>query len=287
MKLALFKQLWGHAGSLADAIDDVTAAGFQGIEGPPPEPRAGRADFRARLDDAGLEFMAEITTGIRTPGVWVPAPGLTVEDHLRDFRTILDRALEMRPFAVTCMGGSDLWTFSESVHFLTSAYLLASETGVRVAYETHRSRSLFHPRITAELLAELPDDLELTCDFSHWCVVTERLVLDEMPDILALAASRARHVHARVGYDQGPQVPDPRAPEHAGALAAHERWWDAIWKAQEERGFDTVSMTPESGPDGYLQCAPFTREPVADLWDINRWIGHRQRERLADLAAIA
>jgi hypothetical protein len=37
-------------------------------------------------------------------------------------------------------------------------------------------------------------------------------------------------------------------------------------------------MTPEFGPDGYLQAAPFTRVPVADLWEINRWIGRRQRE---------
>jgi hypothetical protein len=45
------------------------------------------------------------------------------------------------------------------------------------------------------------------------------------------------------------------------------------------RGFTGMTMTPEFGPDGYLQCAPFTRVPVADLWEINSWIGLRQRER--------
>jgi hypothetical protein len=35
-------------------------------------------------------------------------------------------------------------------------------------------------------------------------------------------------------------------------------------------------MTPEFGPDGYLQAAPFTRVPVGNLWDINRWMGQRQ-----------
>jgi hypothetical protein len=38
-------------------------------------------------------------------------------------------------------------------------------------------------------------------------------------------------------------------------------------------------MTPEFGPDGYLQHTPFTLIPAADLWDVNRWIGHRQRDR--------
>jgi len=46
-----------------------------------------------------------------------------------------------------------------------------------------------------------------------------------------------------------------------------------------ERGTRSFTMTPEFGPDGYLQCAPFTGVPVADLWEINRWIGLRQRDR--------
>jgi hypothetical protein len=49
-----------------------------------------------------------------------------------------------------------------------------------------------------------------------------------------------------------------------------------------ERGFQTVTMTPEFGPDGYLQAAPFTQVPVADLWEVNRWIGHRLKERLGE-----
>ena len=33
------------------------------------------------------------------------------------------------------------------------------------------------------------------------------------------------------------------------------------------------------GRHGYLQAAPFTREPVASLDEINRWMAERQRER--------
>jgi alkylation response protein AidB-like acyl-CoA dehydrogenase len=109
--------------------------------------------------------------------------------------------------------------------------------------------------------------------------VTERLILDEEPEILKLAARHAHHIQLRIGYEQGPQVPDPRAPEYAYALEAHERWWELVWDSMAERGFTEVTMTPEFGPDGYLQAAPFTRVPVAGLWDVNRWIGHRLKHR--------
>ncbi len=122
--------------------------------------------------------------------------------------------------------------------------------------------------------------MRLTCDFSHWCCVCERLI-DSEPEVLALCAERGHHVHARVGYDQGPQVPHPAAPEYRPALEAHERWWKRIWKAQAERGTMVTTMTPEFGLDGYLQCAPFTQTPVADLDEINAWMAAREREQLA------
>ena len=44
-------------------------------------------------------------------------------------------------------------------------------------------------------------------------------------------------------------------------------------------------MTPEFGPDGYLHCHPFTKEPVANLDEINAWMAVRQRERFKLLFA--
>ena len=150
-----------------------------------------------------------------------------------------------------------------------------------MSFETHRSRSFFNPWTTRDILEELPE-LKLTCDFSHWCVVCERLI-DTEPEILKLCAARAHHVHARVGYDQGPQVPHPAAPLYGEALAAHERWWAQIWESQLRRGCKATTMTPEFGPDGYLQSHPFTAVPVADLEEINTWMAQRQRRRFNDL----
>jgi hypothetical protein len=169
----------------------------------------------------------------------------------------------------------------QSVDFFGQAMLIADKLGVTASFETHRSRSFFNPWTTRDILKQLPA-LKLTCDFSHWCVVCERLI-DTEPDVIALCAERAHHIHARVGYDQGPQVPHPAAPEYSTALTAHEAWWSQIWCSQAARGLAVATMTPESGPDGYLQCEPFTGKPVADLAEINAWMAARQKKRFDEI----
>jgi len=165
------------------------------------------------------------------------------------------------------------------VEFFAEALSAAAALGTAVSFETHRSRSTYNPWTTRDLLHALPD-LRLTCDFSHWCCVCERLI-DTEPEVLALCAERVHHIHARVGYDQGPQVPHPAAPEYRTALEAHEHWWQQLWEGLSRRSYSVATMTPEFGPDGYLHCAPFTREPVADLVEINAWMAARLRTRYA------
>lgn len=273
----LFKTLWGHQGPIANAARAAAEAGFDGLEGPFPFAADERAAFLDALARHNLRFIAEIST----TGYATPTPHATLADHLDAFERGIDSALAAGPLFFSAMAGSDLWPFRHSVGFLTRAWEIARDRGVRVGFETHRSRSLFHPIRARDLLAELPP-IELTIDFSHWCVVTERLVLDELPDVLALCADRVLHIQPRIGYDQGAQVPDPRAPEYQAAVDAHLRWWRALWDGQRRRGFSTVTMTPEFGPDGYLQCEPFTRRPVADLWELNQWTAARVRQEFAD-----
>jgi Xylose isomerase-like TIM barrel len=277
MELALFKTLWGHDGGLDHAVHLCKEAGFQGIEGPAPLEPGEREAFFNQLRESGLEWIAEVST-CTPPGLYVPLPGCSVEEHLRSLEDGVVRSLEGSPRFINTMAGYDAWSFSDALRFFEGVVGLQEKHGIVISVETHRGRPTFSPWVTRDLLEKLPE-LRITCDFSHWCVVSERLVLDEFKDILALAASRAHHIQPRVGYAQGPQVPDPRAPEYADDLAAHERWWACVWDSMATRGFTRFTMTPEFGPDGYLQCEPFTRKPAADLWEINCWIGLRQRER--------
>jgi hypothetical protein len=38
-------------------------------------------------------------------------------------------------------------------------------------------------------------------------------------------------------------------------------------------------MTPEFGPDGYTHLLPFTKAPVADLWELNLGMARSQRQQ--------
>lgn len=281
MKLKLFKTLWGHTGTLDDAITACRRHHFDGIEGQAPGGPDEHRQFRRGLEAAGLDYIAEICTS----GSYVPDRRATPSDHLKSFRRQAQAALECAPLFLTAIAGCDAWTAAQSVDFFGEAMSAAEKLGTTVSFETHRSRSFFNPWITRDILRQLPA-LKLTCDFSHWCVVCERLISTE-PEVLALCAARAHHIHARVGYDQGPQVPNPAAPEYSTALESHELWWTQIWRSQLTRGMPLSTMTPEFGPDGYLQCRPFTGEPAADLVEVNVWMAARQRQRFEDMFAGA
>lgn len=162
MQSQLFKTLWGHSGTYATAADLVLVSGFQGLEGPIPIDPEIRREFLAALRSRGLLYIAEIST----TGFAVPDLAATVAQHLSVFERILENSLEADPLFFTSLAGSDLWDFGESVAFLTQAWEIAQSYQVRVGFETHRSRSLFHPIVTEKLLAELPP-IELTLDFSH------------------------------------------------------------------------------------------------------------------------
>lgn len=277
--LNLFRTLWGFNGAFAIAACEAAEAGFVGLEGQVPVDGARRAELAQALADHGLAFIAEITTA----GSYVPDRQASLETHVSSFRDALLRSRELKPRFITCIGGCDAWPFSRSLRFFRECIDMAQAEGVAVSFETHRSRSLFNPWVTADMARALPD-IRFTFDFSHWCVVCERLLDSEMQTLLELAL-HAKHIHARVGYDQGPQVPHPASPLYADELQAHQRWWELLWQAMATRGEERITMTPEFGPDGYLQGDPFTGEPVADLWEINRWMAATEQEHFLDWCA--
>ena len=272
MKLKLFKPLWGHNGTLSEAVQLAVKAGFDGIEGPIPDDSGSRNDFISMCSDAGLEIIAEVTTG----GGYVPDPNASPAQHLDDLRRGIERSLSASPLFINTQAGLDAWDAGTQIAFHSGIAEMAWEFQIEITVETHRSRSTFHPWVTRDILNAVPD-LNITCDFSHWCCVTERLVMNDNPALLTFMADRCHHMHARIGYDQGPQVPDPRAPEYKQAVDSHRSWWESIWKIQQRKGFTDITMTPEFGTDGYLHLEPFTQKPVADLWEINCWMASELR----------
>lgn len=277
MQLHTFKTLWGHTGSIEEAALQVQAAGFAGFEAPAKHADADHLETLERvLSDYGLQWVQEICTA----GSYVPRRRASVTEHLADLEEQILLGKALQPRFINVMGGCDAWPIATSVDFFKAAMDIADKHDVLCSFETHRGRSFYCPWNTVAVLEQLPD-IKITCDFSHWVVVSERL-MDSEWDAIELAAQHAHHVHSRVGYDQGPQVPHPAAPEYAEALASHQRCWEAIWSAQIARGYNETTMTPEFGPDGYLHHLPFTNAPIADLWDLNRWIGATEQRHFSD-----
>ena len=275
MELRIFRSLWGNEETWPEALAACQSNGLAGIEGPVPAKHSDCEALRRALSDRGLDYIAEICTA----GSYVPHRHASMSAHLDGLRTQLTLAHNCGAMFANCIAGCDAWSITQSVEFFGSAMEIAREFQLIASFETHRSRSFFNPWSTAEIVRQLPD-LKLTCDFSHWCVVCERLI-DTDVEVLSLCFERAHHIHARVGYDQGPQVPHPAASEYVEALAAHEGWWEQIWSRHLHQGAPTTTLTPEFGPDGYLHQAPFTRAPVADLREINSWMTSRQRDHFA------
>ena len=135
--------------------------------------------------------------------------------------------------------------------FFTEALRWQAEKGYRVLHETHRKRFL-HSAWTARGFVPQFDDLKMVADLSHWINIAETDANDlDLTAVIEKFAPRFEHTHCRVGYDHGPQVPDPRKGQWVGYMEGHERWWDAIWAAAKEKGLEEITMTPEHGPPNY------------------------------------
>ncbi|WP_061239784.1 sugar phosphate isomerase/epimerase [Ectopseudomonas composti] len=272
MRLEIFRTLWGYRGSWQQAFDEALGAGFDGLEARIPETAAQRSINARLLREQNIPYIATLFTS--TPVL--PRQSDSPQVHLEDLRMKLDWAAELGPRLVNVLPGNDRWALSEQVDFFARAVELADASDLKVCFEIHRGRSLYSPWVTLDVIRQVPE-MRFTSDISHWLVTCERL-LDDPADDLSAFIERVDHIQARVGYDQGPQVPHPGAPEYAEVLAFHQRHWESIWSSQEKRGLQSTTLTPEFGPDGYLHHLPFTDVPVADLWQLNQWMARCERQ---------
>lgn len=260
----LLRSLWGVAAPLPEAFATFAARGYAGVEA-------------TLQDDPPLVKALAADHGFRVSGM-VYTAGESVEHHFDSFREQIDRWLEFGATQINAHSAKDAWPIDRSVEFYGRCVEYERTLPIPVTHETHRGRAFFNPWATRDILVQVPG-LKLCCDFSHWVCVAERL-LGDCEAIIALAAKHCRHLHARVGYEQGPQVPDPGAPEYARHLEAHERWWRLIRDAQTAAGESELTIVPEFGPPAYLHTMPHTNAPVADLDAVVEWMARRLRTSL-------
>jgi sugar phosphate isomerase/epimerase len=259
MNIWFFAPRWGSEQvSPAAFLERVKAAGYEGVEMPLPLDGRERDRWISLLRQFDLRLIVQ---------QWETERASTLEDQLAVLETVIRNAAAARPLFINSQTGKDYFTFEQNCRLLEVTAALAAETGIQIAHEIHRGKFSFHPLTTLPYLDAYPN-LRLTADLSHWCCVCSSYLQDQQSTVRK-ALSRTAHIHARVGFTEGPQVNDFRAPEWGKALAHHLLWWDIAIAHQQGAGASYCTITPEFGPQPYMPSLPYTRQPLADQWDLN------------------
>lgn len=253
-----FCSWWGldHLG-LEPMLSKIAEGGYDGVEIGIPEDPFLQDDLRRYLEKYNLDIIAH----------QYQADHRDFESYVQSFRTWLEVAASFGPLLINSHTGRDFWSLEQNTQLVQVAREIEDRYRVSVIHETHRGRFLYSTAASRMYFEHLPD-LRINADLSHWVCVSESLLQDQEP-IVEEAISRAEHIHARVGYAEGPQVPDPFAMEWHEELEVFMGWWKRILMRFQKEGREFLTITPECGPPPYTWRIPGSREPLSDFWEVN------------------
>lgn len=258
LKIKYYCTNWGMTDSWDAFCSKVKEAGYDGVETWLP---AGKAQE---------EMLAALKKYDLALGLLSGGGGQDFGSYFNSFSRNLDEAIKVKPDYINCHTGKEYYSFDQNKKLILIASEKSKSSGIPIYHETHRGRFSFAAHITKDFLEKIPE-LSLALDISHWCAVHESLLADQKESV-NLALSRTGHIHSRVGQPQGPQVNDPAAPEWKSTVDQHLAWWDQVVENHKKQGKTQLTMCMEFGPSGYLPTLPFTQQPVADQWTINKYM---------------
>ncbi|WP_231595999.1 sugar phosphate isomerase/epimerase family protein [Sphingobacterium endophyticum] len=258
LKIKYYCTNWGMTDSWDTFCFRVKEAGYDGVETWLPGGEA-REEMLAALKKYNLAL-----------GLLSGGGGQDFGSYFNSFSNNLDEAIKVKPDYINCHTGKEYYSFDQNKKLILIASEKSKSSGIPIYHETHRGRFSFAAHITKDFLEKIPE-LSLALDISHWCAVHESLLADQKESV-NLALSRTGHIHTRVGQPQAPQVNDPSAPEWKSTLDQHLAWWDQVVENHKKQGKTQLTMCMEFGPSGYLPTLPFTQQPVADQWTINKYM---------------
>jgi sugar phosphate isomerase/epimerase len=245
-------------GDPSASIKKIKAAGYDGVEiGFPAKDNHLQTELYKAARQEGLICIAQ----------HYDAGAETLQEYLDSFARHLYSLASFNPLFINSQTGKDFFSFEENCRVFEKALAIEKDTGVPILHETHRGKALYCIDALATYTDQFPL-LKITADFSHYCVVSESfLQADRQQSVIRKAMERTGHIHARVGYTQGPQVSDPQAEEWDEALQYHLGWWDEIININRHKEIFTI--TPEFGPPPYMPRQLHSKMPVASQWEIN------------------
>jgi len=258
MEIKILSPLWGHEHLPLEAfLEKIRAEGYDGIDTWVPADPNDKFFLYDYLQKHGMVIVTHQHQ----------AEGKDFDQFKASFLRNLNLCAEPNPVLINSHTGRDYFTVEQHLQLIDIALDFTAKTGIAVAHETHRGRLGYSPQMLAELFT-LRKEFVITADFSHWVCVTESM-LENFESVVAEAIQRSRYVHTRVGFEEGPQIPHPDAPEWRYALDKFLSWWDRIIEANAQRGCKILPLATEFGPQPYMPSIPFSNQPVADLFEIN------------------
>jgi sugar phosphate isomerase/epimerase len=268
MEILFLSTQWGHQHlELEDFIIKVKEAGYDGIDTWMPADVRERKKLISLLDEYKLCIVAHQHQAF----------GSTIEEYCKSFEYYLSLSMECGPLLINSHSGRDYFTRKQQLMVIDVAEEFSAKNNITVTHETHRGRIGYSPYNAMDLFQARPE-MRITADFSHWTCVTESF-LEHSPEIIQEAIKRTRHIHARVGYTQGPQIPDPRLVAWKEPVDFFVKIWEEIvvfLKLQKEK---IVTTTPEFGPPPYMWTKTENGEPLSDQWEINLYMMTLLRDR--------
>ncbi len=258
MELKFFCPLWGSEELEKETFfRKVKDAGYDGVEMSLPLDQNEKANILNLIEKHGLDLIAqhsETTTR-------------NFHEHKEEYRLRLENLATANPLFINTQTGKDYFPFEQNTELIEIADEASHKYNIKIIHEIHRGKFSFAAHVMENYLKKLPD-LRIGFDVSHWCNVAESFLQDQV-DAVNLAISRTEHIHARVGFPEGPQVPDPRVPEWQEALHIHLEWWRKIIDNNRKAGRKMFTITTEFGPYPYMPILPFSRQPLSGQWEVN------------------
>jgi len=265
MKLDFCCPFWGSEPmSFPAFLSRALESGYRGIEIKLPSEPNFLSDFQQSLDRH-----REIDPDFPLVLQCIIDPGSSNLDfYILEIKNKLLELSSYAPLFINSHTGKDYYSFDQNCRILDAMQNLASQKGIRILHETHRGRFSFHAPSLVPYLERFPE-LELAGDFSHFCTVSESM-LEGQEENLRKIIPNVSHIHARIGFEQGPQVNDPQAPEWETHSQLFLGWWKSILLDKKERKWDRFTISPEFGPKPYMPLMPYSLEPLSDQWENNR-----------------
>lgn len=260
--------------SPSEFINNIAKEGFDGAELLLQPPNSFADDFllaieNIRKQDPDFYFIC----------LQLPFPeNNSVAAHINVMEENFRKLSALNPLFINSHTGKDYFSFDDNCRVIEAAMNFSAKNGVRILHETHRGRFSFHAATLLAFLKKFPE-MELVGDFSHFCTVSESM-LEDQENILLQILPHVSHIHARVGFEQGPQVNNPAAPEWASHLNTFIGWWQQIIDFKKSKGDALFTISPEFGPDPYMPVQPFTKAPLSNQWDNNVFMKNTLKQRL-------